>query len=61
MITFRPSALQPISDDGNPIEAYTVKPPLSRHQRMFAGSNNGTPGEPVVRGKSLILTLLIAA
>ena len=52
VITFRPSALQPVSDDGNPIEAYTVKPPLSRHQRMFGGSNNGTPGEPVARGKS---------
>lgn len=59
MITFRPSALQPVDDDGNPIEAYTVKPSISRQQRLFSGggsggASQGSNNEPVVRGESSI-------
>lgn len=45
-ITFRPSALQPVDDDGKPLASFIVKPSVSR------ASVNSTTGTPLVTSRS---------
>jgi hypothetical protein len=47
VITFRPSALQPVDVDGKPLASFVVKPSVSR-----ASVNNSTNGTPSVSTRS---------